>query len=310
MTGGSPAGKGYAPAMPSADPSRPVSTEYRDMLARVLKEGEWAETPHEVRALTLMQQTMSYDLADAFPVITERDIASFWQTPINELAAFMNGVTTNEGLHEFGCRWWDAWTTHEKTAKRGLADGELGPGSYGGAFAHFPTADGGEFDQIANLVRQVTERPELRTHFVSPWIPQLLARGEGLQSKAVVAPCHGWVHVRIIGDRLHLHMFQRSGDLPVGVPANLIQYAALTLMLSQVTGYRPGRYHHTISDAHIYEDQLPQVEALLARDPRPLPTVTITDEGRALTRVQDFRGSHFELHGYDPHPGMKLPVAV
>jgi thymidylate synthase len=287
-----------------------VSTQYRDVLERIVKEGEWAQTPHGIPALTLMQQTMTFDLAEGFPVITERDISSFWRTPINELAAFMNGVTTNEGLHEFGVRWWDAWTTPEKTVKRGLADGELGPGSYGGAFAHFPTGDGAEFDQISNLVRQVGERPELRTHFVSPWIPQLLARGEGLQSKAVVAPCHGWVHVRVIGDRLHLHMFQRSGDVPVGVPANMIQYSALALMLAQVTGYRPGRYHHTISDAHIYEDQLGKVETLLAREPRALPTVTITDEGRALTRVQDFRGSHFELHGYDPHPGMQLPVAV
>jgi thymidylate synthase len=296
--------------MSSPDGSGSISTQYRDVLARVLKEGEWAPTRQGPRAVTLMQQSMAFDLADEFPVITERDVSSFWRTPINELSAFMNGVTTLEGLHEFGCGWWDRWATPDKTAARGLTDGELGPGSYGGAFAHFPTLEGGEFDQIANLVRQVEELPELRTHFVSPWIPQLLARGEGLQSKAVVAPCHGWVHVRVIGERLHLHMFQRSGDLPVGVPANLIQYAALTLMLSQVTGYQPGRYHHTISDAHIYGDQVPHVEAMLARDPRPLPTVTITDEGRSLTRVQDFRGRHFELHGYGPHPSMQLPVAV
>ena len=300
----------YAPAMSSPDAPGPVSTQYRDMLARVLAQGEWAPTRQGPKALTVMQESMSFDLADGFPVITERDIRSFWRTPINELAAFMNGVTTVAGLHEFGCGWWDRWATHDKTSSRGLPDGDLGPGSYGGAFAHFPTLEGGEFDQVTNLVRQIGELPELRTHFVSPWIPQLLARGEGLQSKAVVAPCHGWVHVRVIGGRLHLHMFQRSGDLPVGVPANMIQYSALALMLSQVTGYEPGRYHHTISDAHIYEDQVPQVEVMLAREPRPLPTVTITDEGRRLTRVQDFRGEHFELHGYDPHPSMQLPVAV
>jgi len=287
-----------------------VSEDYRSALARVTREGAWSPTPQGPRAKTLMQVTMKFPLADGFPVITERDVSSFWQKPINELCAFINGVTTADGLREFGCEWWDLWTTEEKTVPLGLAPGDLGPGSYGGAFKYFPTADGEPFDQMTHLVEQLKERPDVRTHFVSPWIPQFQARGVGKRRRAVVSPCHGWVHVRVLGGRLHLHMFQRSGDVPIGVPANMIQYAALLLMLEQVTGLEAHTYYHTISDAHIYEDQMPAVQTILERDPRQLPTVQLTAEGKLVTELGSFRGHHFELSDYVPHGALRIPVAV
>jgi thymidylate synthase len=76
-------------------------------------------------------------------------------------------------------------------------------------------------------------------------------RGEGKQQKVTIAPCHGWVHVRVFGGKLHLHMFQRSGDVPIGVPSNMVQYAALALMLEHLTGFDATEYVHTISDAHV-----------------------------------------------------------
>ena len=118
------------------------------------------------------------------------------------------------------------------------------------------------------------------------------------------------MHVRVLGDRLHLHMFQRSGDVPVGVPANTVQYAALLLMLEHLTGVAASTFYHTISDAHVYEDQLPAVETVLGRDPRPYPTVALTDEGRAVTDIHDFRAEHFALADYDPHPGLRIAVAT
>jgi thymidylate synthase len=106
-------------------------------------------------------------------------------------------------------------------------------------------------------------------------------------------------------------MFQRSGDLVVGVPSNMIQYSALAMMLASMTGYNPGFYYHTISDAHIYEDQLPAVEEMLCRDARPLPTASLTDEGAKVSDISQMRGRHFRLHGYNPHPPIKgIPVAV
>ncbi len=85
---------------------RTPDSQYRDLLARILDEGEPTPTRQGPSALTLIQQTMRFPLANGFPVITERSIASFWRKPIGELCAFINGATTLEDLREFGCDWW------------------------------------------------------------------------------------------------------------------------------------------------------------------------------------------------------------
>ena len=290
---------------------RTPDTQYRSILQHVMADGILAPTRQGPKALTLMQQTMQFNLANGFPVITERSIKSFWRKPIGELCAFINGATTVTELAEFGCDWWGAWAQPEKTARRGLEPGDLGPGSYGGAFRHFPTGDGGRFDQFQHLVEQLRELPNDRTHFVSPWIPQYQVRGKGKTPRTTIAPCHGWVHVRVIQNYLHLHMFQRSGDLPVGVPANMVQYAALLLMLEQLTGIEAGFYYHTISDAHIYEDQVGAVREMLQRAPKTLPTVRLTATGKTVEDIHQFRSEHFELTDYEPHgPLSSIPVAT
>jgi thymidylate synthase len=289
---------------------REPDSQYRQMLERIVSDGIAAPTRQGPRALTLMQQTMRFELASGFPVITERSMKSFWRKPIGELCAFINGATTLAELAEFGCDWWDPWATTAKTSSRGLPPGDLGPGSYGGAFRRFPTADGGEFDQFQHLVEQLAELPADRTHFVSPWIPQYQVRGSGKTPRTTISPCHGWVHVRVLAGGLHLHMFQRSGDVPVGVPANMVQYAALALMLEQLTGIEAVAYYHTISDAHIYSDQLGHVREMLGREERRLPTVTLTEAGLQVTDIHQFRAEHFEIADYDPHPAISgIPVA-
>ncbi len=289
---------------------RAPDSQYRDLLARILADGVAVPTRQGPQALTLMQQTMRFDLANGFPVITERSVRSFWRKPIGELCAFINGATTLSELAEFGCDWWDPWATPDKTSKRGLPPGDLGPGSYGGAFRRFPTAEGPGFDQFAHLLEQLAELPGDRTHFVSPWIPQYQARGAGKTPRSTIAPCHGWVHVRVLAGGLHLHMFQRSGDVPVGVPANMIQYAALLLMLEHLTGIPAVTYYHTISDAHIYADQVEAARVMAGRAARGLPTVRINEAGARVSDIHDFRAEHFSLEDYDPHPAIPaIPVA-
>jgi len=289
---------------------RVPDSQYRQMLDRIAAGGISVPTRQGPQALTLMQQAMRFELANGFPVITERSLKSFWRKPIGELCAFINGATTLDELAAFGCDWWDPWATEAKTSARGLPPGHLGPGSYGGAFRHFPTSDGGEFDQFQHLVEQLTELPADRTHFVSPWIPQYQIRGTGKTPQTTISPCHGWVHVRVLGGGLHLHMFQRSGDVPVGVPSNMVQYAALLLMLEQLTGIPAAAYYHTISDAHIYADQLDHVRAMLGREERRLPTVFLNEDGQKVADIHDFRAEHFEIADYHPHPFIGgIPVA-
>lgn len=290
---------------------RPISTQYRQVLQNILDSGIKVPTRQEVDALTVMQQSMTFRLSDGFPVITERDISSFWQKAIGELCAFINGATTLAELDEFGCDWWGPWATPEKTLKKKIEPGSIGPGSYGGAFHDFPTSEGPPFNQFKHLVEQLRELPGDRTHFVSPWIPQYQVRGTGKLPRTTIAPCHGWVHVRVLDGGLHVLMFQRSGDVPVGVPSNMIQYAALTLMLEQLTGYPAVAYYHTISDAHIYSDQVEAVREMLATEPLPLPTVRLTHAGREVTDIHDFRKEHFELLDYRANPPIKrIPVAT
>jgi len=292
--------------------------QYRDRLKLILDEGTRVTSQTGTDAISYVGlPPMRFKLANGFPIITERNMApkvsdrlpvTIWRQAIGEIIAFINGARTQAELESFGVTWWSSWVTPEKCHKRGLETGDLGPGSYGAAFHDFPTSEGTSYNQFKNIVEQIRELPHLKTHFISPWIPQYTIRGKGKQQKVVVCPCHGWVHFLVHGNKLILHMFQRSGDLPIGVPSNMVQYAALLMMVAQVTGLVPHEFIHTISDAHIYVDQVPAVKTMLEREPRPFPTMHLANQTSDIFAI---RASDFELSSYDPHPGIKgIPVAI
>jgi thymidylate synthase len=289
-------------------------TQYKDLLRRIKTEGQNAATQLEVDAISVIGATMRFRLENGFPMITERNMApkiqpeTIWKQAIGEIIGFINGARTLKQLENYGCYWWAPWGTEEKCHKRGLETGDLGPGSYGAAFHDFPTADGGTYNQFQNIIEQIKEMPHLRTHFITPWIPQYTIRGKGKTQKVVVCPCHGWIHLKVMGNKLTLHMFQRSGDVPIGVPSNMVQYAALLMMIARATDLIPYEYVHTISDAHIYVDQMPAVDVMLERDSRPFPIMQMNTE---KTDLFSFRADDFELSEYNPHPGIKgIAVAV
>jgi len=295
-----------------------ADTQYRERLQLILDQGTQVKSQTETDTISYVGlPPMRFLLSNGFPMITERNMdpktserlpVTIWRAAIGELIAFINGARTQTELEKYGVTWWSAWVTEAKCHKRGLETGDLGPGSYGAAFHDFPTADGGSYNQFQNIVEQIRELPHLKTHFISPWVPQYTIRGTGKTQKVVVCPCHGWIHILIQNNKLSLHMFQRSGDLPIGVPSNMVQYAALTMLIAQATGYEPYEYIHTISDAHIYVDQVPAVEEMLKREPRPFPTMKLTNPTKDIF---EFRHTDFELSDYTPHPGIKgIPVAI
>lgn len=299
--------------------SAPQLSQYQRLLQDILEHGAQTNTQQETDALTLIgPNPLHFKLADGFPVITERNMApktserlpvTIWQQAIAEIIAFINGARTLEQLESYGCSWWSPWATEAKCQKRGLETGDLGPGSYGAAFHDFPTAEGTSYNQFKNIVEQIKEFPHLRTHFITPWIPQYTIRGTGKTQKVVVAPCHGWVHLRVLDGKLTLHMIQRSADVPVGVPSNMVQYSALLLMLAQVLDLEPYEYVHSFSDAHIYVDQVEAVKEMLQRETRPLPKLVIKNKN--IKNLFEFRYTDFELIDYQPHPGIKnIPVAI
>lgn len=298
--------------------ARRPDTQYRDLLQRIISSGEEVVTEHGVPALKIIGHALRFPLENGFPILTERDLVSgpkhltrpspFFQA-LGELCAFLNGAQTQAELEQFGCFWWDRWVTEEMCGRFGLAPGDLGPGSYGAAFRRFPSAEGA-FDQVRALIQQIRERPDSRHHELSPWIPHYVLTGSGRQRRVVVPPCHGWVHVHVNSrtGTLTLTHRQRSADVPVGLAFNLVHYAALALMLGQVTGYRPREVVYWIDDAHVYLTQLEDVREILATVPQRFPTVTLD---ASVSDIFAFRPHHFTVADYHPQlPRRRIPTPV
>ena len=159
-------------------------------------------------------------------------------------------------------------------------------------------------NQYEQLVEQLTKFPYARTHFITPWKPYYTAVGPN--RKVIIAPCHGLVYVRVLGEKLYMVMVQRSADVPIGVPSNMFQYAVLLLMLAQVTGREMGHFSHYLLDAHVYENQVPKVQELISRNPRPFPILRLDS---SVKNLFDFRVEHFSLEEYNPHQRLNIPFA-
>jgi thymidylate synthase len=290
---------------------RTPDSQYQDLLRLVWEKGERQDTTSQgVPCVSYFKPPdLRFDLRNGVPLITERSIG-FWRKAVAEIFAMINGARTVEEFQQFGCPWWGQWATKEICDGLGLPEGDLGPGSYGVAFHNFPTPglpDG--FNQFEALVKGLKERPYLRTHIVSPWIPYYAS--EFGQRQVFVAPCHGWLGFYVCGKRLDMCMDQRSADLPIGLPANLIQYSALLMALAQVTGLEPGWQIHTIKNAHLYADQMPAVMTMTNREPRCLPTLSLSESGRAIGDLFAFRSEHFTIDDYHPPPAIpSIPVAL
>ena len=284
---------------------RTPDMQYVNRLRFILEHGELVkETPQGVGALTCFGTLpqMVFDLSNGVPLITERKIG-FWRKAVGEIIAFINGARTIDDIESYGCKgYWEAY--RGKGEQLGLDPDDMGPGSYGGAFHDFEIPGGGTLNQFDQLVEQIMIHPSIRTHLVTPWKPYYTARGRN--RKVIVAPCHGWQHYRVINGRLHMEMHQRSADLPVGVPSNMIQYAALLLMVCKITGYQPGNYIHSFGDAHIYENQIPAVLELIKREPRPFPILQLHPD---VNELFDFNVTHFTIEEYDSHSAMTIPYS-
>jgi len=170
---------------------RTPDLQYRQMLERILKEGtEVSPIQGKIgaqsgeKSLMVLGHQMRFNFDNGFPMITERDLSGkFMAGALGEHFGFLHGARTHEELSKYGCPWWKRWVTKEKCDIFGLPEGDLGPGSYGAAWANFPTAEGTPFNQITNVIKQLKERPYLRTHIISPWIPQYAIQHSELKEK-------------------------------------------------------------------------------------------------------------------------------
>ncbi|MCC6332772.1 MAG: thymidylate synthase [Myxococcales bacterium] len=277
---------------------------YLDLLRAVLEQGKERKDRTGVGTRGLFGGQLRFDLRQRFPLLTTKKV--HLKSIVHELLWFVRGETRVTPLQDVGVTIWDEWATEEQTAKFGRKAGDLGP-VYGHQWRNFgatPRPDGGweqdGVDQLANVARDLREKPWSRRLLVSGWNPKEA-------DQVALPPCHTLFQFHAQDDEVSCHLYQRSADIFLGVPFNIASYALLTLMVAQATGKKPGDFVHSFGDVHLYSNHVEQAKEQLSRAPRPFPVMRLNPEVKDLFA---FRFEDFTLEGYEPHPAIKAPVAV
>ena len=262
--------------------------QYHELLRHILKNGVRKGDRTGTGTLSCFGYQMRFDLEKGFPLLTTKKLHI--KSIVHELLWFLQGDTNIKYLQENGVKIWDEWAD---------GNGDLGP-VYGHQWRSWPTADGGEIDQIAKVTEMIKKNPNSRRLIVTAWNPADVDR-------MALPPCHCLFQFFVVDGKLSCQLYQRSADTFLGVPFNIASYALLTMMMAQVCGLKPGEFIHSFGDVHLYLNHLEQAQLQLTRTPRPLPTLSIDP---SVKDIFGFRIEHFTLLDYDPHPHIKAPVAI
>ncbi|MCM1117536.1 MAG: thymidylate synthase [Pseudoflavonifractor sp.] len=262
--------------------------QYLQLLDTILTQGSDRTDRTGTGTRSIFGHQMRFDLSEGFPLLTTKKL--HLKSIIYELLWFLRGDTNIKYLNDHGVSIWDEWAG---------PDGDLGH-IYGYQWRSWPDYDGGHIDQITRALNTIRRSPDSRRIIVSAWnvadIPSMK-----------LPPCHALFQFYVADGRLSLQLYQRSADCFLGVPFNIASYALLLMMMAQATGLSPGEFIHTLGDAHLYLNHLPQARLQLSREPRPLPQMKLNPE---VTDLFGFTFNDFTLEGYDPHPHIKAAVSV
>jgi thymidylate synthase len=262
--------------------------QYLDLLKHVKENGTIKKDRTGTGTKSVFGYQMRFDLSEGFPCVTTKKL--HLRSIIYELLWFLKGETNIKYLRDNGVKIWDEWADE---------NGDLGH-VYGYQWRSWPAADGGTIDQITNLINGLKNNPDSRRHIVSAWNVADI-------DYMALPPCHSFFQFYVADGKLSCQLYQRSADLFLGVPFNIASYALLTMMVAQVTGYKPGDFIHTFGDAHIYLNHFEQVDLQLSREPRNMPQMKINPE---IKDIFSFNYEDFELVNYDPHPHIRGEVSV
>ena len=262
--------------------------QYLDLLRHVLEHGTEKADRTGTGTRSVFGWQMRFDLGAGFPLVTTKKL--HLRSIVHELLWILKGETNIAWLRDNKVSIWDEWAD---------ADGELGP-VYGKQWRRWSAADGKEIDQIRWVVDEIKRNPDSRRLIVSAWnvadLPHM-----------ALMPCHTLFQFYVANGKLSCQLYQRSGDIFLGVPFNIASYALLTHMVAQVCGLEVGDFVHTLGDAHLYANHFDQAREQLSRMPRLLPTLKLN---LAIKDLFDFAFEDIAIEGYDPWPAIKAPVAV
>ena len=262
--------------------------QYLDLLRHVLEHGKFKADRTGTGTYSVFGAQARFPLQSSFPLVTTKKV--HLKSITYELLWFLRGETNVNYLRDHGVTIWDEWAD---------AGGNLGR-VYGAQWCDWRTADGRSLNQIDAVIAQIKKNPDSRRLIVSAWNP-------GEIETMALPPCHALFQFYVSDGELSCQLYQRSADIFLGVPFNIASYALLTQMVAQVCGLKPGEFIHTFGDLHLYANHVEQAKLQLSRAPRPLPQMKLNP---AVKDLHDFQFEDFELTGYDPHPGIKAPIAV
>ncbi len=262
--------------------------QYLELLTRVLEEGDERIDRTGVGTRAVFGHQMRFDLSEGFPLLTTKKLHT--KSIVHELLWFLAGDTNIKYLKENGVSIWDEWADES---------GDLGP-VYGKQWRSWAAPGGEAIDQIAWVAEEIKRNPASRRLVVSAWNPAEL-------DKMALAPCHCLFQFFVAGDRLSCQLYQRSGDVFLGVPFNIASYALLTAMMAQASGLEPGDFVHTLGDAHLYSNHVDQAREQLSRTPGPLPKLRLNPD---VHDIFAFRFEDISIEDYVAQPHIKAPVAV
>jgi thymidylate synthase len=263
-------------------------TPYLELMRDILEKGTQKTDRTGTGTVSVFGRQMRFDLSKGFPLVTTKKLHT--RSIIYELLWFLRGETNIKYLNDNGVSIWDEWADE---------NGELGP-VYGSQWRSWPAPDGRHIDQIANVIQQIKTKPDSRRHIVTAWNPAEV-------DNMALPPCHALFQFYVANDTLSCQLYQRSADFFLGVPFNIASYALLTHMVAQQCGLKAGDFVWTGGDVHLYSNHFDQAKLQLAREPLPLPTLSIK---RKPSTIFEYQFEDFEILNYQAHPSIKAPIAV
>lgn len=257
-----------------------METQYLNLLRDVLENGTDRPDRTGTGTRSVFGRQIRCDLSKEFPLLTTKKL--HWKSIVFELLWFLKGDTNVRYLQENGVRIWDEWTDER---------GNLGP-VYGHQWRNWAG-----IDQIANVIQEIKTNPYSRRLVVSAWNVVDLP-------KMALAPCHCLFQFYVADGKLSCQLYQRSGDIFLGVPFNIASYALLTHIIADLTGYAVGDFVHSFGDLHLYHNHFDQAREQLARSPFDPPQIRCN-----VRTLESLDFSNFKLENYHFHPKITAKVA-